>query len=131
MDSVDDIMDIVHELVFTTSMFKINTPKFKKWLLYSQGLYMVLSILRLYYLLVYKKEMSITKSTRFLIIFEAFNLMIFMYRLQNNLKEIDILHNKQSITTDGKKIQKKTTKEILNKSKKKQQNVTPKLIKYK
>ena len=95
MDSVDDIIDIVHELVFTVSVFKMSSPQLKKWVLYAQGVYMVLSVLRLYYLLVYRREMTITKSTKLMMAFEALNLIFFFYSLKSNLLEIDTLHKIQ------------------------------------
>ena len=95
MDSFDDIIDIVHEFVFTTAMIKVSTPKFKKWVLHLQGIYMILSVVRLYYLLVYKKEVTITKSIKLMMLFEIGNLVFFIYSLKTNLQEIDILHKQE------------------------------------
>lgn len=117
MDSVDDIIDIVHELVFTVSVFKMSSPQLKKWVLYVQGAYMVLSVLRLYYLLVYRREMTITKSTKLMMAFEALNLIFFFYSLKSNLLEIDTLHKIQSnnVTRKGIGGHAKNTQKIIQK----------------
>jgi len=123
MDSFDDIIDIVHEFVFTTAMLKMSTPKFKKWMLYLQGIYMVLSVVRLYYLLVHKKELTITKSIKFMMMFEIINLVFFIYALQNNLREIDILHEQEKIKEAKETMKANTKNAIKNKVESNKKNI--------
>ena len=131
MDSVDDIIDIVHELVFTVSVFKMSSPQLKKWVLYIQGVYMVLSVLRLYYLLVYRREMTITKSTKLMMAFEALNLILFFYSLKSNLLEIDTLHKIQSNNIKRKDIgeRAKITQKIIKKKEKEKEKEIKKNVK--
>lgn len=95
MDSFDDILDVVKELVLTSAIIKMDTPEFHKYKLYFQGIYMALFTIRLFYLLLYKKEATLEQDIKFLIISIVINMLLFIVGLKSSLRDIDESYKKQ------------------------------------